>query len=50
MPIWPVLTKIMSITRTPSGMVCTEGGALGFDFSSCLRLNPTVIASQCHRP
>ena len=36
MPIWPVLTKIMSITRTPSGMVCTEGGSLGFDFSSCL--------------
>ena len=31
MPIWPVLTKIMSITRTPSGMVCTEGGSLGFD-------------------
>ena len=28
MPIWPVLTKIMSITRTPSGMVCTEGGSL----------------------
>ena len=42
MPIWPVLTKIMSITRTPSGMVCTEGGSLGFDFSSCLRLNPPV--------
>mgnify|MGYP007122026424 CR=1 FL=1 len=32
MPIWPVLTKIMSITRTPSGMVCTEGGSLGKGF------------------
>ena len=32
MPIWPVLTKIMSITRTPSGMGCTEGGSLGKGF------------------
>ena len=48
MPIWPVLTKIMSITRTPSGMVCTEGGSLGFDFSSCLRLSPLPL--QMHWP
>ena len=32
MPIWPVLTKIMSIKRTPSGMVYTEGGSLGKGF------------------
>ena len=45
MPIWPVLTKIMSITRTPSGMVCTEGGSLGkgFVLVQPLRQNLTVL-------
>ena len=47
MPIWPVLTKIMSITRTPSGMVCTEGGSLGFDFSS---LTPPSLLRNATAP
>ena len=50
-----IVTKSMismnleSITRTPSGMVCTEGGSLGFDFSSSLRLNPPVACGDSPR-
>ena len=47
MPIWPVLTKIMSITRTPSGMVCTEGGSLWKGFSG---LTPPSLLRNATAP
>lgn len=53
MPIWPVLTKIMSITRTPSGMVYTEGGSLGKGFvlvQPLRRSAPAPLVGEVAKP
>ena len=50
MPIWPVLTKIMSITRTPSGMVCTEGGRCGLTSAAAYGLTPPSLLRNATAP